>query len=124
MHAKKSENLQRPATVWKLHAYESLESPGYENWVRTKYSGFTVVSMFIDCPVHADKIELSLQSHDEKTMDFNDDWPDDMHWISDTSTTLAKKKRPLRLCMKSKHCLIAQYQHDQEIGTVHMLWRG
>ena len=33
-----------------------------------------------------------------------------------------KKKRPLRLCIKSEHCcvtvLITQYQHDQEIGTV------
>ena len=35
----KSENLQRPATVRKCHVYERLESPGYENWVRTKYSG-------------------------------------------------------------------------------------
>ena len=43
----KSENPQRSATaratVQKFHAYERLESPGYENWVRTKYSGFTVV---------------------------------------------------------------------------------
>ena len=40
------ENLQRSATVRKFHAYERLESPGHENghenWVRTKYSGFTV----------------------------------------------------------------------------------
>ena len=42
----KSENLQRPATVRKFHAYERLESPGYENWVRTKYSGFTVLAVF------------------------------------------------------------------------------
>ena len=27
----KPENLQRPATVRKFHAYERLESPGYEN---------------------------------------------------------------------------------------------
>ena len=33
---------QRLATVRKFHAYERSESPGYENWVRTKYSGFTV----------------------------------------------------------------------------------
>ena len=38
----KSENPQRSATVGKFHAYERSESPGYENWVRTKYSGFTV----------------------------------------------------------------------------------
>ena len=38
----KSENLQQSATVRKFHAYERSESPGYENWVRTKYSGFTV----------------------------------------------------------------------------------
>ena len=44
----KSENLQRPATVRKFHAYEMLESPGYENWVRTKYSGITVV--VFNCP--------------------------------------------------------------------------
>ena len=36
------ENLQRSATVRKFHACERSESPGYENWVRTKYSGFTV----------------------------------------------------------------------------------
>ena len=44
----KSENLQRPATVQKFHAYERLESPGYKKWVRTKYSGCTVVA-FCDC---------------------------------------------------------------------------
>ena len=38
----KSENPQRSAIVQKFHAYESSERPGYENWVRTKYSGFTV----------------------------------------------------------------------------------
>ena len=38
----KSENPQRSATVRKFHAYERSESPGYENWVRTEYSGFTV----------------------------------------------------------------------------------
>ena len=38
------ENQQRSATVRKFHAYERSESPGYENWVRTKYSGFTVYS--------------------------------------------------------------------------------
>ena len=38
----KSENPQRSATVRKFHAYERSKSPGYENWVRTKYSGFTV----------------------------------------------------------------------------------
>ena len=38
----KSENPQQSATVRKFHAYERLECPGYENWVRTKYSGFTV----------------------------------------------------------------------------------
>ena len=40
---RKSENPQESATVWKFHAYERSESPGYENWVRTKYSGFTVI---------------------------------------------------------------------------------
>ena len=38
----KSGNPQRSATVRKFHASERSESPGYENWVRTKYSGFTV----------------------------------------------------------------------------------
>ena len=38
----KSENPQRSATVRKFHVYERLESPRHENWVRTKYSGFTV----------------------------------------------------------------------------------
>ena len=41
----KSENPQWSATVRKVHAYESSESPGYENWVRTKYSGFTVIKL-------------------------------------------------------------------------------
>ena len=36
------DNLHRSATVRKFYAYERSESPGYENWVRTKYSGFTV----------------------------------------------------------------------------------
>ena len=40
------EHLHRSATVQKFHAYERLESPGYENWVRTKYSGFTVYCNF------------------------------------------------------------------------------
>ena len=39
----KSEHLHRSATVRKFRAYERLESPGYENWVCTKYSGFTVI---------------------------------------------------------------------------------
>ena len=40
----KFENPQRLATVWKFHAYEKRsESPGYENLVCTKYSGFTIV---------------------------------------------------------------------------------
>ena len=38
----KSENRQRSATARKFYAYERSESPGYENWVRTKYSGFTI----------------------------------------------------------------------------------
>ena len=38
----KSENPHRSATVWKFHAYERLESLGYENCVHTKYSGFAV----------------------------------------------------------------------------------
>ena len=41
----RSENPQRSATVRKFHAYERSESPGYENWVRTKYSGFTVANI-------------------------------------------------------------------------------
>ena len=40
----KSENPHQSATVRKFHAYERLEMPGYENWVHTKYSGFTVFS--------------------------------------------------------------------------------
>ena len=40
----KSENLKWSATARKLHAYKRFESPGYENSVRTKYSGFTVAS--------------------------------------------------------------------------------
>ena len=42
----KSENPQRSATVRKFHAYKSSERPGYENWVRTKYSGFTVFDFY------------------------------------------------------------------------------
>ena len=38
----KSENLQRSAAVRKFHANERSGSQGYENLVRTKYSGFTV----------------------------------------------------------------------------------
>ena len=41
----KSEPDQRSATVRKFHAYERSESPGYENWVRTKYSGFSVIDL-------------------------------------------------------------------------------
>ena len=42
----KSENPQRSVTVRNFHACEQSESPGYENWVRTKYSGFTVLLYF------------------------------------------------------------------------------
>ena len=49
----KSENPHRSATVRKFYAYEKSESLGYENWMCTKYSGFTVdlltcVDLYVD----------------------------------------------------------------------------
>ena len=41
----KSANPQRSAAVRKFHAYERRGSQGYENLVRTKYSGFTVCTL-------------------------------------------------------------------------------
>ena len=59
------ENLQWSATVRKCHAYERSESPGYENWVRTKYSGFTVLAGSI----HWSNVKLTTEGdHKNVTM--------------------------------------------------------
>ena len=56
----KSENPQRSATVRKFHAYERSESPGYENWVRAKYSGFTAAEIIIKLKTAEIIIKITL----------------------------------------------------------------